>query len=63
MAKKRKVRKTHRKRRGGITNKILSNIGNTKKVMGALGVRKPLAQLGRMLKGTGLRKASSFLNR
>jgi hypothetical protein len=50
-----------RRRRGGNTNKILSGIKSYKKVMGAIGLRKPAAKLGRMITGTGLRVAGSRL--
>jgi hypothetical protein len=46
-----------RKRRGGMTNKILSGIKSYKKVASALGVRKGLASLGKLAIGTGLRVA------
>ena len=58
-------RKSHKKRggrtrrRGGMTNKILSGIKSTKKVMGALGVRKAAASLGKLGLDTGMRLAKS----
>lgn len=60
MARKRRVAKKAkrgRRRRGGITNKILSGISSAKKVMGALGVRKAAASLGKLGIKTGMRVA------
>jgi hypothetical protein len=56
MARRKKSRGA-RKRRGGITNKILGGIKSYKKVMGALGLRKGAASLGKLAVGTGLRMA------
>ena len=58
MARRKKSRGS-RKRRGGITNKILGGIKSYKKVMGALGLRKGAASLGKLAVGTGLRMARS----
>jgi hypothetical protein len=52
-------KRAHRRKRGGITNKILSGIKSTKKVMGALGVRKAAASLGKLGLSTGMRLARS----
>jgi hypothetical protein len=54
---RRKKSRGGRKRRGGITNKILGGIKSYKKVMGALGLRKGAASLGKLAVGTGLRMA------
>ena len=54
---KRGGKKGGRKRRGGMTNKILSGIKSYKKVASALGVRKGLASLGKLGINTGLRVA------
>jgi hypothetical protein len=51
-------KKAGRKRRGGMTNKILSGIKSYKKVASALGVRKGLASLGKLGINTGLRVAA-----
>jgi hypothetical protein len=62
MARRRRVGKKARKgrrRRGGATNKILSGISSAKKVMGALGVRKAAASLGKLGLDTGMRLAKS----
>ena len=59
MARRRRSGKRYRRKRGGITNRILSNIGNAKKVMGALGVRKAAASLGKLGLSTGMRLARS----
>jgi len=56
---RRKKSRGGRKRRGGITNKILGGIKSYKKVMGALGLRKGAASLGKLAVGTGLRMARS----
>jgi hypothetical protein len=54
---KRVGRKRKGRRRGGVTNKILGGIKSYKKVMGALGLRKGAASLGKLAVGTGLRMA------
>jgi hypothetical protein len=51
-------KRSGRKRRGGMTNKILSGIKSYKKVASALGVRKGLASLGKLGINTGLRVAA-----
>lgn len=56
-------KRTVRRRRGGkaksITGKILRGIGNYKKIMGAIGLRKGAASLGKLAVGTGLRMAKN----
>jgi hypothetical protein len=59
-----------KRRRGGMRRRGGTAVGDAKKgirgykkIAGALGVRKGLAQAGKMLMGTGLRKLGSFLNR
>jgi len=60
MARRKRVhRRGGRRRRGGATNKILSGISSAKKVMGALGVRKAAASLGKLGLSTGMRLAKS----
>jgi hypothetical protein len=63
-------RKGHKKKRGGMRKRGGTMVGNIqkgirgyKKVMGAMGLRKPLAKAGKMVVGTGLRKLGSLLNR
>ena len=62
MAVRKRGGKRGRKKRGGMTNKILSGIKSYKKVASALGVRKGLASLGKIGINTGLRLASSRAN-
>ena len=54
-----KKKRSGRKRRGGMTNKILGGIRSYKKVASALGVRKGLASLGKLGIKAGLGMAAA----
>jgi hypothetical protein len=65
MAKRRKSSGGRKRRRRGGTAVGNFNKGFDayRRIAGKLGVRKGLAQAGKMIMGTGMRKLSSFLNR
>jgi hypothetical protein len=65
MAKRRKSSCGRKRRRRGGTARsdALRGIGTYKKIAGALGLRKGLAQAGKMITGAGMKKLGSFLNR